>query len=122
MGQDMSMVFGSHLVLFSTDVDADRSFFSEVLGFSSVGAAGGWSIFALPPAEAAFHPAEAPGVQMYLMVDNLQAQIRILSERDVACSEVEEAPWGSVTTIRLPGGGELGIYQPRHALAIERSD
>lgn len=112
------MVFGAHFVLFSQDADADRSFLAEVLGFQAVDAGGGWLIFALPPAEAAVHPGETPGAQLYLMCEHLAAQMQVLSERGVKCSEVEEARWGSVTHFRLPGGGELGLYQPSHPLAI----
>jgi hypothetical protein len=114
------MAFGAHLVLFSQDADADRLFFSDVLGLRSIDAGGGWLIFALPPAEAAVHPAGAPGAELYLMCDDLAAEMRSLEERGVTLSEVHEAGWGSMTKIRLPGGGEVGLYQPKHSLAIER--
>ncbi|HTU39107.1 MAG TPA: hypothetical protein VMF35_14010 [Acidimicrobiales bacterium] len=116
------MIYGAHLVLFSEDADADRAFLAEVLGFESVDAGGGWLIFGLPPAEAAVHPAGAPGAELYLMCDNLAAEMAMLAERGVECSEVEEARWGSVTTFVLPGGGRVGLYKPRHPLAIERRD
>ena len=115
------MIFGAHLILFSTDADADRAFLSTVLGLDSVDAGGGWLIFRLPPAEAAVHPDEAPRVGLYLMCDDLPSEMRSLAERGVACSPVEEARWGSVTTIPLPGGGRVGLYQPRHPLAIDRN-
>ncbi|HMK97860.1 MAG TPA: hypothetical protein VK425_09965 [Acidimicrobiales bacterium] len=114
------MVFGAHLILFSQDADADRSFLARVFGLQAVDAGGGWLIFALPPAEAAVHPADKPSTELYLMCDDLVAEMRLLSERGVTCSEAHEAPWGSVTTVALPGGGELGLYQPRHRLAIAR--
>ena len=114
------MIFGVHLILFSTDPDADRAFLREVLELDSIDAGGGWLIFGLPPAEAAVHPAEAPTAQLYLMCDDLAAEMAALSARGVTCSAVEEARWGSITTFALPGGGEVGLYQPRHALAIER--
>ncbi len=113
------MIFGAHLVLFSTDAEADRAFLADVLGFDSVDAGGGWLIFALPPAEAAVHPAEAPAAELYLMCDDLAAEMRSLAERGVELSDVEEARWGSVTKIRLPSGGEIGLYQPKHPTAIE---
>jgi len=114
------VVFGAHIVVYSNDADADRAFFAEVLGFESVDAGGGWLLFALPPAEAAVHPAAAPGAELYLMCDDLSAEMAALADRGVVCSEVEEARWGSVTKIRLPGGGELGLYQPKHPTAIQR--
>ena len=117
---NVAAVFGAHLVLFSEDADADRSFLADVFDLESVDAGGGWLIFALPPAEVAVHPAEAPGAELYFMCDDLEAEMRSLSERGVACSAVEEARWGSITKISLPGGGELGLYQPRHPLAIKR--
>jgi hypothetical protein len=112
------VIFGAHLVLYSTDADADRSFLAEVLGFDSVDAGGGWLIFALPPAEAALHPAEAPAAELYLMCDDLGAEMRALRERGVACSEIEEARWGSITKLALPSGGQIGLYEPRHPTAI----
>ncbi|HLX89909.1 MAG TPA: hypothetical protein VKR22_15800 [Acidimicrobiales bacterium] len=115
------MAFGAHMLFFSTDADADRAFFSDVLGLRSVDAGGGWLLFALPPAEVAFHPADAPGAQLYLMVDDLHAEIVSLTDKGVTCSGVEEARWGSVVTVALPGGGTLGLYQPKHPLAIDRS-
>lgn len=120
-GQYVRMIFGSHFVVFSSDADADRAFLADVLGFEHVDAGGGWLIFGLPPAEAAIHPAEAPGSELYFMCDDLVAEMRTLAEKGVQCSEVEEARWGSVTKIKLPGGGEIGVYQPRHAAMVEPS-
>jgi hypothetical protein len=113
-GQHVGMIFGSHFILFSRDADADRAFLADVLGFDHVDGGGGWLIFGLPPAEAAVHPAEATGSELYLMCDDLVADMRALAEKGVQFSDVEEARWGSVTKIRLPGGGEIGLYQPRH--------
>jgi catechol 2,3-dioxygenase-like lactoylglutathione lyase family enzyme len=115
------MIFGSHFILFSSDADADRAFLADVFGFEHVDAGGGWLIFGLPPAEAAVHPAEAPGAELYFMCDDLAAEMRTLGEKGVRCSEIEEARWGSVTKIRLPGGGEVGLYEPRHAAMVESS-
>ena len=112
------MIFGAHVIVYSEDADADRAFFSDVLRLPSVDAGHGWLIFALPPAEAAFHPAVASSTELYLMCDDLQAEMRTLGDRGVHCSEVEEASWGSVTKIRLPGGGDVGLYQPRHPTAV----
>lgn len=114
------MIFGSHVVLFSSGAEADRAFVTDVLGFDFVDAGGGWLIFGLPPAELAIHPAEAAGAELYFMCDDLATEMRSLAERGVQCSEVEEARWGSVTKIRLPGGGTVGLYQPRHAAMVER--
>jgi len=116
------MMFGSHVVVYSSDADADREFFRDVLGFSSVDAGHGWLIFALPPAEIAMHPAEAGGAfEFYLTCDELEAEMRDLRAKGVACSDVEEARWGSITKITLPGGGEIGLYQPKHPLALVRT-
>jgi catechol 2,3-dioxygenase-like lactoylglutathione lyase family enzyme len=112
------MIFGAHVVVYSKDAEADRAFLSEVLGFKSVDAGHGWLIFALPPAEAAVHPAESNGTQeLYFLCDDLKAEIRSLAQRNVECSSVHEARWGSITKMRLPGGGEIGLYQPKHPLA-----
>ena len=108
------MITGAHTILFSTDAEADRAFFRDVLGFDSVDAGGGWLIFALPPAELAVHPGE-PGVGLYLMCDDVAATVAELRGLGVEIvREVSDAGWGLLTAIRLPGGGELGLYEPRH--------
>ncbi len=114
------MIFGAHFVLYSTDAMADRAFIRDILGFPSVDAGRGWLIFALPPAEVAVHPAAENGrPQLYFMCADLRAEISMLAERGVSCAEVQEAQWGSVTAIRLPGGGEVGLYQPKHPSALD---
>src|SRR5205809_7095122 len=114
------MIYGAHMIVYSKDADADRLFFRDVLGFDSVDAGHGWLIFALPPAEAAFHPADENGRhELYLMCDDLKAEMASLKEKGVVCSEVQEARWGSITQIRLPGGGEVGLYQPKHPTALK---
>jgi catechol 2,3-dioxygenase-like lactoylglutathione lyase family enzyme len=115
------MIFGAHVVVLSSDADADRAFIADVLGFEHVDAGGGWLIFGLPPAELAVHPAESAGAELYFMCDDLATEMRVLAARGVECSEVEEARWGSVTKIRLPSGGTVGLYQPRHAAMVEPS-
>jgi catechol 2,3-dioxygenase-like lactoylglutathione lyase family enzyme len=113
------MVFGAHVVLYSSDAEADRAFLGDVLGFDSTDAGGGWLIFGLPPAEVAVHPAESPGAELFFMCRDLATEMERLAARGVKCSAVEEARWGSVTKIRLPGGGEVGLYQPRHPTMVD---
>ena len=113
-------VTGVHALFYSAEADKLRETLRDVFGFEHVDIGGGWLIFALPPAEAAVHPAEAPGAELYLMCDDLRSEMSSLIARGVSCSEVEEARWGSITRIRLPGGGTLGLYQPRHPTAIDR--
>src|ERR1700747_2568337 len=115
------MIFGAHVIVYSKDATADRAFLRDTLGFSSVDAGHGWLIFALPPAEVAVHPAEDNDRhELYFMCDDLRAEILILGEKGVRGSEVQEARWGSVTKIRLPGGSEVGLYQPKHPSALAR--
>ena len=114
------MVFGAHVILYSRDPAADRAFLRDVLGLKGVDVGHGWLILALPPSEVAVHPAETNGRhELYLMCDDVRAEIRALEEKGVRCSEVHEERWGLLTMIQLPGGGELGLYQPRHATALE---
>jgi len=109
------MINGAHVVVYSRDAEADRSFFRDILGFSSVDAGNGWLIFRLPPAESAFHPAEGDDRhELYLMCDDLKVEMEALRAKGVQCAEVVEARWGSITKIRLPGGGEIGLYAPKH--------
>jgi catechol 2,3-dioxygenase-like lactoylglutathione lyase family enzyme len=113
------MIFGAHVILYSKDAEADRAFFRDVLGFKSVDAGHGWLIFALPPGEAAVHPSNEIGTQdLYFMSDDLKSEMASLAEKGVKCSEVQEARWGSITKMRLPGGGEVGLYQPKHPTAL----
>jgi len=110
------MISGAHIVIHSRDAEADRAFFRDVLELDSVDAGHGWLIFALPPAEAAFHPAsDDEGHQLYLMCEDLTAEMARLAQCGVTCSDVLEARWGSITRMDLPGGGKLSLYQPRHA-------
>jgi predicted enzyme related to lactoylglutathione lyase len=124
------MIIGTHFLLYSKDPEADRAFFRDVLGFPHVDAGQGWLIFAMSPAEAAIHPLEGePSRQhsegrslsaaLYLMCDDLEASIASLKTKKVQCTEVEKAPWGRVTAIPLPSGGSIGLYQPRHATALD---
>ena len=113
------MIFGAHVIVYSKDVTADRAFFRDVLGFSHVNAGHGWLIFALPPGEVAVHPDEANDRhELYLMCDDLKAEIAALAAKGVRCSGVEEARWGSIARIVLPGGGRVGLYQPKHPTAL----
>jgi len=113
------MIFGAHVILYSKDAEADRAFFRDVLGFKSVDAGHGWLIFALPPGEAAVHPSDGSGTQeVYFMCDDLKSEMASLAKKNVECSEVQEARWGSITKMRLPGGGKVGLYQPKHPTAL----
>jgi hypothetical protein len=117
------MIFGAHVIVYSKNSTADRVFLRDVLGFSSVDAGHGWLILSLPPAEVAVHPSEENDRhELYFMCDDLKAEISTLGNKGVQCSAVEEARWGSVTKIRLPGGSEVGLYQPRHPTALPPSN
>jgi len=120
------MINGAHVLLYSADAEADRNFFRDVLGLKSVDAGHGWLIFALPPAEAAWHPSEGSsrkdkhamlGAELYFMCDDLKATVKMLKDKNVACGPVSDERWGTKTTIRLPSGGEVGLYQPKHSVA-----
>jgi hypothetical protein len=113
------MISGAHVVIYSKDPEADRIFFRDIFRFGSVDAGHGWLIFALPPAEAAFHPSEQNGShELYFMCESLKAEMASLTKKGVKCSEVQEARWGSITKMQLPGGGHVGLYQPKHPIAL----
>ncbi len=113
------MISGAHVIVYTKDAEADRAFFRDVLGFKSVDAGHGWLIFALPPGEAAFHPSDKNGPhELFFMCESLKAEIAALAKKGVNCSGVQEERWGSITRIRLPGGGEIGLYQPKHPTAL----
>ena len=113
------MIFGGHVIVYSKEATADRVFFRDVLGLASVDAGQGWLIFALPAAEVAVHPAEENDRhELYFMCSDLQAEISTLEKKGVRCSDVQEARWGSIVKIQLPGGGQVGLYQPKHPTAL----
>jgi hypothetical protein len=123
------MITGAHFLFYSTNAEADRAFFRDVLQLRSVDAGHGWLIFGLPPAEAALHPAAVPfvldqegeqllGAVLYLMCDDIASTIENLASCGVSASAPGTAPWGRFATIRLPSGAALGIYQPRHPTAV----
>jgi catechol 2,3-dioxygenase-like lactoylglutathione lyase family enzyme len=113
------MIFGAHVIIYSKDAATDRAFLRDILGFAFVDAGDGWLIFALPPSELAVHPAEKNGPhELFFMCNDLKAEISSLHEKGVECSEVQPARWGLMTKIRLPGGGEVGLYQPKHSTSL----
>lgn len=113
------MINGAHVIVYSQDADADRNFFRDVLGFKAVNAGHGWLIFALPPAEAAIHPDKVNDRhELYFMCDDLKAEMAALGAKGVKCSKVQTERWGSITHVQLPGGGQIGLYQPKHPTAI----
>jgi catechol 2,3-dioxygenase-like lactoylglutathione lyase family enzyme len=113
------VISGAHVIVYSKDAEADRVFFRDVLGLTSVDAGHGWLIFAMPPAEAAFHPAEENDRhEFYFMCADLKAEMRDLARKNVICSPIQEERWGSLTRISLPGGGHVGLYQPKHPTAF----
>ena len=113
------MITGAHVIVYSRDADADRAFFRDVLECPHVDAGGGWLIFKLPPGEVAVHPSEGASHELYLMCDDVNTTVEQLAAKGVSCGPVSDQGWGLLTSIRLPGGGELGLYEPRHPKATE---
>jgi hypothetical protein len=110
------VIIGAHSILYSRNPDADRAFLRDVLRFPSVDVGGGWLIFGLPPAEVAVHPSDENDVhELYLMCDDVKAFIADMKKRGIACGPVQSPDWGVLTHVMLPGGGKLGVYEPRHA-------
>lgn len=110
------MINGAHSVIYSEDPEADRAFFRDVLKLSHVDVGDGWLIFGLPPSEVAVHPSDNNDVhKLYLMCDDIEALIDEMKKRNIACDPIRDEGWGLLSQITLPGGGKLGVYQPRHA-------
>ena len=110
------MITGAHTILYSKNPEADRVFLRDVLKFPSVDVGGGWLIFGLPPAEVAVHPSDANDVhEFYLMTADIEKFVAEMTTRNIPCSPVQNQGWGILTHVTLPGGGKLGVYQPRHA-------
>jgi hypothetical protein len=116
------MLTGAHAIIYSKNPDADRAFLRDVLRLPNVDVGHGWLIFGLPPAEVAVHPAEESNRhELYLMCDDINAFVAQMTAVNVPCSAVKDQGWGILTEVTLPGGGKLGVYQPRHARPPEVS-
>lgn len=124
------MITGAHVLLYSTDPETDRRFVRDVLEFPSIDVGGGWLIFKLPPSEMAIHPTDGEfehrhaghaliGAVLYLMCDDVRAEVNRLATRNVTCTPIAQERWGIKTTIPLPSGGEIGLYQPTHPTALD---
>jgi hypothetical protein len=108
-------ITGAHAIIYSTDAEADRALLRDVFEFKHVDVGGGWLIFALPPAEVAVHPSEENDRhELYLMTDDITGFLAEMKKRHVPCAPVENQSWGLLTHLTLPGGGKLGVYEPRH--------
>jgi catechol 2,3-dioxygenase-like lactoylglutathione lyase family enzyme len=120
------LINGAHVVIHTQDSEADRAFFRDVLGFPSVDAGHGWLIFAMPPAEAAFHDSDSQGQgnhgrhELYFMCDDITATLKDLRSKNVKVSDVSEQRWGKLASLTLPGGGKIGVYEPKHPSPFER--
>jgi hypothetical protein len=109
------MITGAHVIVYSKAPEADRDFFRDVLKFPFVDVGHGWLIFRLPPSEAAFHPADANDRhELYLMCDDVRSFVAEMGAKKIVCDEIREERWGSLTHVTLPGGGKVGVYQPKH--------
>jgi catechol 2,3-dioxygenase-like lactoylglutathione lyase family enzyme len=116
------VITAAHAIIYSSDAEADRAFLRDVLGFASVDAGRGWLIFELPPAELAVHPhATSRAHELYLMCDDVHATVEELRAKGVDfTSSISDEGWGLLTAITLPGGGTLGLYEPRHPSPLTR--
>jgi hypothetical protein len=109
------MITGAHSIFYSSDAEADLNFFKNILKFPNVDLGHGWLIFALPPSEIAVHPAAVSGLQeLYLMCDDINLFVDEMARHNIICSAIEDRRWGLLTHLTLPGGGKLGVYEPRH--------
>lgn len=110
------MIIGAHSIICSTNAEADRAFLRDVLKLPNIDVGDGWLIFGLPPAEVAIHPAENNDIhELFLMCDDIRALVAEMKNQQVDCDDVYDTGWGLLTHLKLPGGGKLGVYQPRHS-------
>lgn len=110
------MIIGAHSIIYSKKPEADRTFLRDVLKLTQVDVGDGWLIFGLPPSEVAVHPAHKNNVhEFYLMCDDVNRFVIEMKEHEISCAPVQNLSWGLLTQLTLPGGGKLGVYQPRHA-------
>ena len=116
------MLTGAHIVVYTKNPEADREFYKEILALRSVDAGEGWLIFAVPAAEVAFHPhQENDKHEMYFMCDDIKAQVATLKKKGLRVGEISEQRWGTLASLSLPGGGSIGLYEPKHPVTFERN-
>lgn len=109
------MISGAHVIIYSKDAEADKSFFRNILKLTNVDAGHGWLIFGLPHSELAIHPAaDNDQHEMYLICDDIKKFVQQMSEDKITCGEIQDQGWGQVVQLTLPGGGKLGVYEPQH--------
>jgi hypothetical protein len=112
----MYMITGAHSILYSSDAEADKNFLKNILKLPNVDVGHGWLIFGLPPSEIAVHPAAENGPhEFYLLCDDINAFVKEMAGHNIACTEISSQRWGNVTQLTLPGGGKIGVYEPKHA-------
>lgn len=110
------MITGAHSIIYSANPEADRAFLRDILRLRSIDVGEGWLIFGLPPAEVAVHPADQSGAQeLYLLCDNIETFVQEMAKHKISCTPIQSQSWGRLSQITLPGGGQLGVYQPSHA-------
>ena len=110
------MITGAHSIIYSSDPEADRNFFEKILKFPNIDIGHGWLIFGLPPSEVAIHPSDKSGLsEFYLMCSDIELFIKEMKKHKIKCSPIDEQRWGLITHLTLPGGGQLGVYEPKHA-------
>lgn len=116
------MITGVHALIYSPDAEKTRAFFRDVLGLRHIDAGEGWLIFALPPAELGVHPEEQSENgrhELFLMCDDVHKTVEELKSKGVEFTKpISDQGWGLLTSIKMPGGREIGLYQPRHPTAI----
>jgi predicted enzyme related to lactoylglutathione lyase len=113
------MINGMHAIIYSEDAAKARAFFKDTLGWNAADAGQGWLIFAVPPSEIACHPIDHGGAngthELYFMCDDLEKTVAELKGKGVEFTQpTSDQGWGILTRFRIPGGGEVGLYQPRH--------
>lgn len=110
------MLSGIHLIIYSKNTEADKAFFKNILKLTHVDVGDGWLIFGLPPSELAVHPSsENDKHEIYLMCEDIKKFVSEMSKQKISCGKIQQQGWGQLVQLTLPGGGKLGVYQPRHA-------
>jgi len=113
-------IVGAHVLLYTPEADALRTLLRDALGWEHVDAGDGWLIFALPPAEIGVHPSDgSTHHELSLMCDDIEATVAELEAKGIEfLGEPEEFPYMVATTMLLPGGVRVSLYEPRHPTAI----
>ena len=114
------MIAGLHAMFYCSEPEALRAFLRDKLELKATDVGDGWLIFDAPEADLGVHPTEAGGppsgpADLSFYCKDLRAAVATLTARGVEFAhDIEDHGYGLVTHMKVPGGFQIQLYQPRY--------